>query len=119
MSRKAPRTRKGVRPMVRLSALDPGIRRLVVALREANFDTTDSGDGVSKPDVGRVFDVPHVFMVIEPGAIVAESQRLVETLRRLGVRVKPGVVQANYDPADGLATLGVFGVNDSMLKEAP
>lgn len=103
--------------MIRLDALDPGIRRLVVALRDADFDTTDSGDGVSKPEVGRVFDVPHVFMVVESGAIVAEAQRLVETLGRLGVRVKPGIVQAHYDPADGVATLGVFGVNDSMLEE--
>lgn len=101
--------------MIRLNALDPGIRRLVVALRDAGFETTDSGDGVSKPDVGRVFDVPHVIMVIHTNAIVAEAQRLVETLGHLGVRVKPGVVQAHYDPADGVATLGVFGVNDAML----
>lgn len=100
-----------------IAALDPGIRRLVMALRDADFDTTDSGDGVSKPEVGRVFDVPHVIMVIESGAIVGEAHRLVETLGRLGVRVKPGVVQAQYDPADGVATLGVFGVNDDMLEE--
>jgi hypothetical protein len=100
-----------------LRALDPGIRRLVAALREADFDTTDSGDGVSKPEVGRVFNVSHVFMVVESGAIVAEAHRLVETLGRLGVRVKSGVVQAQYDPADGVATLAVFCVNDAMLAE--
>lgn len=99
-------------------ALDPGIRRLVVALREAGFETTDSGDGVSKPDVGRVLDVPHVFIVIKPDAMVTESHRLVATLRSFGVRVKPGVVQATYDPLDGVATLGVFGVNDAMLRDA-
>ena len=30
-------------------ALDPGIRRLVTLLRAHGFETTDSGDGVTKP----------------------------------------------------------------------
>ena len=41
-------------------ALDPGIVGVVRRLNEFGYETTDSGDGVSKPDVGRVFDFPHV-----------------------------------------------------------
>lgn len=42
-------------------ALDPGIVDLVRLLWAAGLNPTDSGDGVSKPDAGRVLDVPHVF----------------------------------------------------------
>lgn len=31
--------------------LDPGIREIVRRLRELGWDTTDSGDGASKPDM--------------------------------------------------------------------
>lgn len=48
--------------------LDPGVRELVRRLREQNFLTCDSGDGVSKPADERVFDRPHV--------MIAEAHRL-------------------------------------------
>jgi hypothetical protein len=42
--------------------LDPGIRALVMWLRARGIPTTDSGDGVSKPQNGdEVLPVPHVF----------------------------------------------------------
>lgn len=37
-------------PKETIDALDPGIRDLVIALNDAGFRTTDSGDGVSKAE---------------------------------------------------------------------
>ena len=50
--------------------LDPGIRDLVVYLRSCGFETTDSGDGVSKPDDERVFQVPHIVARIHKSDMV-------------------------------------------------
>ena len=59
--------------------LDPGIRRTVHWLRAHGFETTDSGDGVSKTQAifdGEALDVPHAFMKLLPAALVTESMRL-------------------------------------------
>jgi hypothetical protein len=46
-----------------VEALDPGVRDLVVALREAGYGTTDSGDGVTKPQVdGCTLPFLHVYV---------------------------------------------------------
>lgn len=88
--------------------LDPGIRDLVRRLREAGFDTTDSGDGVSKPPewyqpdergITEAFDFPHVVCKTEPHLLFAESRRL---LALLGDEWD---VEANYHPRHGSATM--------------
>lgn len=56
--------------------LDPGIRDIVRTLRQAGFETTDSGDGVSKPEDERVFEEPHVVCTVSITDIVAEADRL-------------------------------------------
>jgi hypothetical protein len=43
--------------------LDPGIRDVVTALWDAGLETSDSGDGVSKPAVGRDYKFEHVVIV--------------------------------------------------------
>ena len=64
--------------------LDPGIVKLVRALREAGFETTDSGDGVSKgadgapyAHVAYVDDNPSMERVVHRAAAAA---RIAQTL---------------------------------------
>src|ERR1044071_4418903 len=46
-----------------VNALDPGVRDLVVALRAGGYDTTDSGDGVTKEQVdGCTLPFLHVYI---------------------------------------------------------
>lgn len=99
--------------------LDPGVRRLVVLLNEWGFATVDSGDGVSKPRVGRMYDVPHVFCEVEPARIAAEADRLAHALAGIGIRVKAQgrgkFIAAHYDPVTRSASIALFGVTDSDL----
>lgn len=44
--------------------LDSGIREIVRTLRERGWNTTDSGDGSSKPKEKREFDFPHVAVAV-------------------------------------------------------
>ena len=53
--------------------LDPGIRETVRLLRDAGFETTDSGDGVSKPEVGRCLSFGHVFIEVSPDKLISEA----------------------------------------------
>ena len=82
-----------------ISQLDPGIRHMVAYLRGLGFQTTDSGDGVSKPRDERAFHVPHVACAVTPKAMVREANLLFVVLG-------PGwTVQASYDPKDKSAVL--------------
>jgi hypothetical protein len=83
-------------------ALDPGIRAIVMRLRQAQFETTDSGDGTSKPADERVFEVPHVVCEVAPGQLLEEADRMARVLDQL----EPGwVVEATYFPTDQTAIL--------------
>ena len=99
--------------------LDPGIRRVVGLLRASGFDTTDSGDGASKPAEERALDVPHVFIRTTAEAMLREAKRLSELLcDAMGVHdLSPGVIQASFDPADGFAVLAVMGLDDARLLQ--
>jgi hypothetical protein len=66
-------------------SLDPGIRGLVRLLRHSRFDTTDSGDGVSKPLEHRVLHFPHVFCRTDPGSLIGECDRMREVLIEAGL----------------------------------
>jgi hypothetical protein len=67
-----------------LSALDPGIRDVVRRIREAGFETTDSGDGVSKSAdwyaSGEAIPFPHVAVETTPGWMVSDAHQLAELL---------------------------------------
>lgn len=58
------------------AALDPGIRDAVRLLRDAGFETTDSGDGRTKPAMARTFDWPHVVVRLRAGQTVADIERI-------------------------------------------
>jgi hypothetical protein len=93
------------------SALDPGIRDVVVRLRAAGFQTTDSGDGVSKPPAPENLPFPHVFVQTSPYMLIAESCRLLLFLQEgppIGIGAPPGFqVQGTFDPADRSAIIMV------------
>lgn len=61
-------------------ALDSGIRETVRLLRNEGFETTDSGDGVSKPQDERVYPMPHVAAVTSPDIMVLQAERMVRVL---------------------------------------
>lgn len=95
--------------------LDPGIRGAVQYLRERGFDTTDSGDGVSKPPYDRVFDVAHVAVAttfIERAASVPvqASPHLSPSERARSRRETPEaerLLRAGYEIALSHAVAGV------------
>ena len=102
-----------------IEGLDSGIRQTVEWLRAHDFETTDSGDGVSKPDMECALDCPNVFMVVVPDSMINESLRLLTLLQERGIDPRaPGSevsVEASFDPANGLAILSLLGVDDAML----
>lgn len=86
-----------------LAEVDPGIRDLVRRLNEIGFETTDSGDGVSKPAdwyiSGEAMPYPNVACVTTPFWMVQEANLLAATLGR------EWNVEASYNPRDGKAIL--------------
>lgn len=66
------------------AALDPGIREIVRRVNDAGFETTDSGDGVSKPAdwyaIGEAIPFPHVVAATTPGLMVPAAERLAAVL---------------------------------------
>jgi hypothetical protein len=97
------------------SKLDKGIRRTVLCLREDGFDTCDSGDGSKAAWMEGALDVPHVFMRIDPAAIVVEAKHLLRTVEALfGDAVY--TIEATYSPIDGVAILSLMGVGDKDLE---
>lgn len=70
-----------------LAAADPGIRDVLKALWRAGLETTDSGDGVSKPDPGIVFRFEHVVVALPDLSRAWEAA--VESLDAVGT-VRPG-----------------------------
>lgn len=92
--------------------LDEGIRHVVRYLRGVGYDTTDSGDGLSKFAAGTndecTLRVPHVVVRLD-----RSHKRPIETARRLrdvlvGEFGKGWEVQASYDTKDGEALLFAY-----------
>ncbi len=88
--------------------LDPGIREVVKYLHELGYDTTDSGDGVSKPDMACAIDQPHVVCKLRsPQSLEWQAKTLQEWLRRKYEDLE-WHVQASYDTKDGAAMLFAY-----------
>lgn len=101
--------------VIELNDLDPGVRRLVAFLRKHNFDTCDSGDGVSKPEDERSFgDVAHVVMRVEVDKLVSESHRLYKLMQNV-CPDQDWEVGASYNPEDRVPFLFLWRVTDAML----
>jgi hypothetical protein len=98
--------------------LNPGIRRLVKMLRDAGFETTDSGDGKTNVEAGmeHALKVPHVHCVVLSLNMRAEAFRMLNLLTDAGLDIESGQVQALFDPVDGVATVSVYGISDADLE---
>ncbi len=104
-----------------MTGLDPGVVRLVTGLRSEGFQTTDSGDGVSKPADARAMDVPHVFIrcdSVEHG--ISEARRLLLVLMDAGLNVERDGwdVQLSWSPLNNVAVVLLTGVSDADLGAA-
>jgi len=104
--------------------LSPGIRRTVMMLRKAGFKTTDSGDGKSNEGMGCEMDTPNVHMVCDPPELILVTDELHRLLALHGLDTgsDPEVgpfIQATYNPADGVAVVSLFGVDDDALFGGP
>lgn len=91
----------------KVEQLDPGIADVVIMLRNLGFNPTESGDGVSKPDVERDFDVKHVACAWEPphgdgpnALEIGRTDFFVAADRLQNVLGAGWKVEASYDPAD-------------------
>ncbi len=107
--------------MTMIEGLDPGIRKTVEWLNECGFETTDSGDGVSKVGMECALDVPNVFMEVTPDSMVEEARRLHALLQDRGVdfgQYADASIQASFDPVDGSSILELYGVDDAMLERS-
>lgn len=84
------------------SALDPGVRDLVLALRSAGYETTDSGDGVSKPQVdGCTLPFLHVYIHVpnhNVWSLVSYADDLQRWLEKHGYSAL--TVEASYVPGE-------------------
>lgn len=103
-------------PMIDLLGLNPGIRVTVAVLRNAGFDTCDSGDG-STHEHGCDLDQPYVHIVVPKSRLIEETDRLFRLLQERGVKLDAmnedntaPTVQASYDPVAKAATISVFNV---------
>ena len=63
-------------PAAVLATLDPGIRDVVVKLREQGFETTDSGDGSKADTMGCAWPFPMAVAVVERDHLLAEADRM-------------------------------------------
>ena len=86
--------------------LDKGIVDLVRFLFDNGYETTDSGDGVSKPDVGREFDFPHVVVSVEPTDLMHSVGFVFGLLA--GTEWAHFQVEGRYALPDGVANLMVY-----------
>lgn len=104
-----------------IDTVDPGVQRLVKLLRAHGHETTDSGDGFSRPEDERTMgDLPHVH--VRPllpylGDAAAQSVRIVGLLQHHGVQVAPGMVQVTWDPLSPSPVISIVGVADEHLRE--
>lgn len=104
-----------------LSLLNPGIRRTVALLRANDFETVNSGDGVTHECVCDS-PFPYVTITVEPLALIDEADRLYDLMTDLGIEVGymaedgSGIaIEAAYWPTSGDAYIILNGVDDDML----
>lgn len=95
------------------SELDPEIRKIVLKLRDAGFETTDSGDGRSKGEAGEPY--PHVHMIVPREKAFEEADRLLQWTHQWFIDPCMPTIQLTYSPLDGVCVLSLYSVRDSDL----
>lgn len=94
--------------------LDPGIRDVVKLFRDAGFNTTDSGDGVSKAPGPHVLPFKHVVAEVSSVSLVAEANRMLQLLKDTGMN--DWQVEATYIPNEDLAFLMASELTEDMRQ---
>lgn len=97
--------------------LNPGIVKTVEWLNANGFVTCDSGDGVTH-DFECDLPIPYVHMEVEPGKLVAETDRLRSLLEsehgvEFELQTEEGTaktIEASYNPIDGLGIISLLNV---------
>ena len=100
--------------------INPGICKLVAMLQDHGFDTCDSGDGITNPQlkIDGAMEIPNVFMTVPPAAIVSESKRLLDLLcSRVDFESESSVasIEASYSPLDDTAVIALTGIDDGYV----
>ena len=96
--------------------LDPGIRQAVMLLRAEGFDTTDSGDGRTKPPGPDVLTRPHVFALTTKSKLIAEADRMLALLQSMDTGVTGWIVEGSYSASDGRCVLAALGAPLDPVK---
>lgn len=101
--------------------LDPGIIGAVRFLRHHGFNTTDSGDGYTKPLDERTIEGPHVFCTVSNYAAGAfEADRALLEIKRylgnVGSASTRLLVEASYSSEDETCILSLTGEPLLRLK---
>ncbi len=111
-----------------MSDLPKRLRKTIEWLNRQGFKTTDSGDGQNHADgMECALEFVHIVVVADPGVMAAEADRLHLLFSRAGVdfgkvvldvAVQNGEdpaskIEATYDPQDEVATIIIYGVEDS------
>lgn len=99
--------------------LNPGIVKTVALLNAHGFPTSDSGDGETHDFECDREEAYVVILLEDRHQLASEADRLRDLLRQHGVILNPvdedPFVQADYDPANGIACIQLVGCKDSML----
>lgn len=99
--------------------ISQGVVRTVALLGAQGFRVLDSG--LDRADAAE-WDHAYVTIVVQPGRLIAEAHRLVDTLRRFGVPVVTASdnsgahVQATFEPVDEMSFLEIRNIHDRMLR---
>lgn len=108
-----------------IEGLNPGIVKLVTKLREAGFNTCDSGDGETHEfDCDRDYGYVSI-LVPDKNDLVSETDRLEQLLTSWGIVAIPMTMEdppegccnidAGYEPCNELAIIDIRYVHDRML----
>ena len=99
--------------------LDPGIRNVVKFISDMGYHTTDSGDGVTKVGEG-VLPFPHVVVTVPSDRLIRDCNTIMCELEAMefGDEIEYGV-EGSYCPHVRVATIMVWGLNDTMLASSP
>ncbi len=97
--------------------IQPAMRSLVRWLRILDFDTTDSGDGVTNVQAGMegALDEPHVFCRVEPDKGCTEARRLLMECRMAEFDLTHLRVEFMFSPQDEVGILALYGVTDVKM----
>ena len=102
--------------------INPGIQQVVLWLWSLDLNTTDSGDGKTHAHECDA-PYPYVHMILQ-GSLKTAADTLRNDLKWLGIELVPTAkgldgglpcMQLTYDPADEIAILSLFNVDDERL----